>query len=76
MKKIIRTGDLCCDTCAKRIAEKLELIDGVCSARANAKKQVILVEVESDAVDDKMIALIKDAGFEVKSIEQRKGIFY
>lgn len=75
MKKIIRTGDLCCESCAKRIAEKLESLDGVCSARANCKKQVILVEVEGDA-DEKIRKLLLDAGVEVKSIEIRKGLFY
>ena len=75
MKKIIRTGDLCCESCAKRIAEKLESLDGVRSARANCKKQVILVEVEGDA-DEKIRKLLLDAGVEVKSIEIRKGLFY
>ena len=76
MKKIIRTGDLCCESCAKRIAEKLESLDGVRSARANCKKQVILVEVEGDSADEKIRKLLLDAGVEVKSIEIRKGLFY
>ena len=76
MKKIIRTGDLCCESCARRIAEKLESLDGVRSARANCKKQVILIETEENFLDETVTKFLRDAGVEVKSIEMRKGLFY
>lgn len=75
MKKIIRTGDLCCKICAERTAAKLLSVNGVVSAKADYKKQMIFVEVEDDSCDDDMRALIEDCGFEVKSIERRKGLF-
>ncbi len=76
MKKIIRTGDLCCESCARRIAVKLESLDGVRSARANCKKQVILIETEENFLDETVAKFLRDAGVEVKSIEMRKGLFY
>jgi len=76
MKKIVRTGDLCCKTCADRTAEKLKNLSGVLAAKADYKKSVILIEVDSSASDEEISALIKDCGFEVKSIEPRKGLFY
>lgn len=76
MKKIIRTGDLCCKTCAERAAEKLMSVNGVLAARADYKKSVILVEVTSAASDEEISDYIRRMGFEVKSVEVRKGLFY
>lgn len=76
MKKIVRTGDLCCKTCADRAAEKLKSVNGVLSAKADFKKSVILIEVNESASDDEIAAFIRDLGYEVKGIEIRKGLFY
>lgn len=76
MKKIVRTGDLCCKTCADRAAEKLKSVNGVLAAKADFKKSVILIEVDSSASDSDIADVIKDCGFEFKGIEVRKGLFY
>lgn len=76
MKKIIRTGDLCCKICAERTADKLLTLNGVISARADLKKNVILVEVSDYVKDEDIKAIINDCGFTVKDIEKRKGLFY
>ena len=73
MKKIIEVEDLCCKRCAERAEKKLMLLDGVSGARANYKKNVVLVETTlPDSVLSKAMEL---AGFIVKSIQPRKGIF-
>ena len=73
MKKIIETEGMCCKKCAERAEKKLLLSDGVSGARANYKKGVILVE--ATLTDEELTAIVKEAGFEVKGVRERKGIF-
>ena len=73
MKKIIETEGMCCKKCAERAEKKLLLSGGVSGARANYKKGVILVE--STLSDEELISIVKEAGFEVKEVKERKGIF-
>ena len=57
-----------------RYAEKkLLLLDGVSGAKANFKRNIIFVETELP--DAALAACITDAGFTVKEIRERKGIF-
>ena len=64
---------MCCKRCAERAEKKLLLLDGVTGARANFKKGVILVE--STLKDEELAACVTDAGFAVKEIRVRKGLF-
>lgn len=73
MKKIIETEGMCCKKCAERAEKKLLLSDGVTGARANFKKGNILVE--SSLSDEKLAAIVAEAGFTVKRVRERKGIF-
>ncbi|MDE6411408.1 MAG: cation transporter, partial [Clostridia bacterium] len=73
MKKIIETEGMCCKKCAERAEKKLLLADGVSGARANYKKGVILVE--SSLTDEELISIVTEAGFTVKEVRERKGIF-
>lgn len=75
MKKIISVRDLCCERCANRLACKLELCEGVVKAKANYKKNSIFVEVLSTTPDEELEAAVTAAGFEVRSIAPRKGLF-
>ena len=75
MKKVLSVGDLCCERCANRLACKLELCEGVVKAKANYKKNTIYVEVLSTTPDSELKEAVQSAGFEVLSIEQRKGLF-
>lgn len=73
MKKVIEVDGMCCKKCAERAERKLKLLDGVAGARANFKKQIIFVET---ALPDNVLAeCVKEAGFTVKEIRKRKGIF-
>ena len=73
MKKVIEVDGMCCKRCAERAEKKLRLLDGVRGAKANFKKGIIFVESELD--DNKLSACVQDAGFTVKEIRIRKGIF-
>ncbi len=73
MKKVIEIEDLCCKKCAERAERKLLLLEGVTSAKANFKKGVVFVE--TDLEDEALFACVADAGFTVKEIRPRKGIF-
>ena len=73
MKRVIEVDGMCCKRCAERAEKKLLLLDGVTGARANFKKGVILVE--STLKDEELDACVTDAGFAVKEIRVRKGLF-
>ncbi len=73
MKKVIEVENLCCKKCAERAEKKLLLLDGVTGAKANFKRGIILVE--STLPDEALAACVRDAGFGVKEIRPRKGIF-
>ena len=72
MKKVIEVEGMCCKRCAERIEKKLLLL-GVSGAKANFKKGIVFVE--SDLSDDALSACVTEAGFSVKEIRARKGIF-
>ena len=73
MKRVIEVDGMCCKRCAERAEKKLLLLDGATGARANFKKGVILVE--STLKDEELAACVTDAGFAVKEIRVRKGLF-
>ena len=64
---------MCCKKCAERAEKKLLLLDGVTGARANFKKELILVE--SNLSDEALSACVAEAGFTVKRVRERRGIF-
>ena len=73
MKRVIEAEGMCCKRCAERAERKLCLLDGVTDARANFKKGLIFVETTlSDAA---LAACVEEAGFTVKTVRARKGIF-
>ncbi len=73
MKKVIEIEDLCCKKCAERVERKLLLLQGVSGAKANFKKGIVFVE--SELPDEELKSCVEDAGFHVKDIRPRKGIF-
>lgn len=73
MKRVIEVTGMCCKRCAERAEKKLLLLDGVSGAKANFKKGVIYVE--TSLPDEALSACVTEAGFEVKEIRARKGIF-
>lgn len=75
MKKVIRVKDLCCALCGERLSEALELKDGVLKARSDVKRNTIFVEILSSVSDATLRAAVEKEGFEVLSVENRRGLF-
>lgn len=75
MKKTVSVDDLCCERCAKQMATKLALLDGVRAAKSNYKKNVIFLDVAETVTDEQITAVFEGTGMTVLSIELRKGIF-
>ncbi len=73
MKKVIELEDLCCKKCAERAEKKLRLLDGVSGARANYKKNIVFVETTLE--DSLLTECMQLAGFVVKCVRPRKGLF-
>lgn len=73
MKKVIEVEGMCCARCAERAEKKLRLLEGVSGAKANYRRKLIFVE--SDLPDAALAECVTEAGFEVKNVRPRKGIF-
>lgn len=73
MKRVIEVDGMCCKRCAERAEKKLLLLDGVTGAKANYKKAIIFVETELE--DTVLEECLNAAGFSVRNIRARKGIF-
>ncbi|MBQ7770678.1 MAG: heavy-metal-associated domain-containing protein [Clostridia bacterium] len=76
MKKVITVDDLCCEACAKQMAVRLALLDGVLHAKADYKKRKIFIEVLSAITDETLKSVFEGTGMTVLSIELRKGLFH
>lgn len=75
MKKTIYVDDLCCERCAKQMATKIALIDGVRAAKGDYKKQRIHIDASDGVTDEQILQVFEGTGMRVLSIEKRKGIF-
>ena len=73
MKKVIKVKDLCCALCCERLSEELK--DGVLKASADRKKNAVFVETLSSVSDEFLRAAVEKEGFEVLSVERRRGLF-
>ena len=73
MKRVIEVEGMCCARCAERAEKKLMLLDGVTGAKAKFKKGLIFIECET--ADDKLKECVENAGFSVKNIRERQGLF-
>ena len=75
MKKTVYVDDLCCERCAKQMATKIALIDGVRAAKGDYKKQRIHIDVSDSVTNEQILQVFEGTGMRVLSIEKRKGIF-
>ena len=73
MKLVIEVEGMCCKRCAERVEKKLRLLNDVSGAKANFKKGVVFVE--TNAPKEELVSCVTEAGFSVKEIRERKGIF-
>ena len=75
LKKIISVEGMHCSHCASTVERVIGEIEGVTSAKVNLDKKVCTAKISGDIDDAIFKDAIKDAGFEVTSIETKKGIF-
>lgn len=74
MKKIIKIEGMSCGHCQAKAEGALNAINGV-EAKVDLKKKTATVNFTSDIEDSVFKNAIADVGFEVVSIEEKKGLF-
>lgn len=74
MKKVIEINGMTCGHCQARVEKALNGIDGV-EAKVDLKKKQATVLITKDVSDDTFKSVIEEAGYEVVSIAEKKGLF-
>lgn len=74
MKKIIKIEGMSCSHCQARVEKVLNEIAGV-KAKVDLKKKAAIVSFDSDISDSVLKDAITEAGYEVVSVEEKKGLF-
>lgn len=74
MKKIIEINGMSCGHCQARVEKVLNAIEGV-DAKVDLKKNRAVVTISKDVADQTMKEAITEAGYEVVSISEKKGLF-
>lgn len=74
MKKTIAIEGMSCSHCQKRVEEALRAIDGV-NAKVDLKKKEATVRYSKEIDDAVLRKAVEEAGYEVVSIEEKKGLF-
>lgn len=73
MKKTIQISGMKCEHCVARVEKALSALSQLKQIKVNlAKNQAI---VQGDATDDVLIKVIQEAGYQVTSITEKKGLF-
>lgn len=74
MKKIIEINGMTCGHCQAMVEKVLNAIDGV-QAKVDLKKKRAVVSFTKEVSEQKMKEVITEAGYEVVSITEKKGLF-
>jgi copper chaperone CopZ len=74
MKKIIEIGGMSCGHCQARVEKALNSIDGV-EAKVELKKNRAVVTLNKEVEDKTLSDAVVEAGYEVISITEKKGLF-
>lgn len=74
MKKIIEIKGMSCEHCQKRVEQALNAVDGV-EAKVELKRNRAVVNLKQDVNDEKLKAVVEEAGYQVVSITEKKGLF-
>jgi copper chaperone CopZ len=74
MKKIIKIEGMSCGHCQARVEKALNGIEGV-DAKVDLKKKAAVVNLKSEVSDEILSHTVTEAGYEVVSIEEKKGLF-
>lgn len=74
MKKIMEISGMSCGHCQARVEKALNAIDGV-EAKVELKKNRAVVTLSKDLDDQILKDAVSEAGYEVVSITEKKGLF-
>jgi copper chaperone CopZ len=74
MKKIININGMSCGHCQARVEKALNTLEGV-EAKVELKKNRAVVTLKQDISDQTLTDTVVEAGYEVVSIEEKKGLF-
>lgn len=74
MKKIIEINGMSCGHCQARVEQALNAIAGV-EAKVELKKNRAVVNLKSEVSDETLKGVVTEAGYEVVSISEKKGLF-
>lgn len=74
MKKVIEISGMTCEHCSARVEKALNAIDGV-EAKVDLRKKTATVRLKADVEDQTFKNAVSEAGYEVVSITEKKGLF-
>jgi copper chaperone CopZ len=74
MKKVIEINGMSCGHCQARVEQALNAITGV-EAKVELKKNRAVVNLKSEVSDETLKGAVTEAGYEVVSISEKKGLF-
>ncbi len=74
MKKVIEINGMSCGHCQARVEKALNGISGV-EAKVELKKNRAVVNLKSEISDETLKNAVTEAGYEVVSISEKKGLF-
>ncbi|WP_101697200.1 heavy-metal-associated domain-containing protein [Clostridium minihomine] len=74
MKKLITIEGMHCEHCQAKAEKALNSMEGV-QAKVNLKKKQATVTLSKDISDQEFEKVLQEAGYEVSSITEKKGLF-
>lgn len=74
MKKVIEINGMSCGHCQARVENALNAIEGV-EAKVDLKKKIAIVELKKAVDDETLKNAISQAGYDVVSVSEKKGLF-
>jgi copper ion binding protein len=74
MKKVIEIKGMSCGHCQARVEKALNEIDGV-EAKVDLKKNRAVVTLAKEVNDQMLSDAVTEAGYEVVSVTEKKGLF-
>jgi len=74
MKKIMEINGMSCGHCQARVEKALNAIDGV-EAKVELNKNRAIVTLKKEVEDQILKEAVTEAGYEVVTISEKKGLF-
>ncbi|MGI6674510.1 MAG: heavy-metal-associated domain-containing protein [Limnochordia bacterium] len=74
MKKVVEIKGMSCEHCQNRVEKALNALPGI-RAEVNHKKGQAVLSVDGEWNEEAVIQAVSNAGYEVVSITDKKGLF-